>query len=457
MKIFHSLAVGAFFLLGAGAPAKTDPLNLTPIQILQASVSAMDENRPRVALTLINALLERNPNDVNARLVHARVTRQLGKFETSRKSARQAWKFSKNPQAKYSSALLMAQALSSSNKRTLSQLWLRRAVQHAPNERARRIAMRDFGYVRARNPWSTHLRFSVAPNSNINNGSANATSFETLGGLYPTPVELILGGSALALSGIEQSLGFTTRYRFAQTQTRASDFAFQFDHKTYVLSGDARTISPATKGRDFAFTNLSFSYTQLWKKLETGRETTLVAAVGTNWYGGEAYGKFVRLTFGQTFRLSRSAKLNWSLSTERAKGERAPHADVIRANIGLTKRIKNGATLRYTLRATDSRSLIDSADYKEVAAGVSYFPRAKFFGIAPSFGLTLRKRDYPVSGVPEGRHDREISTYMRLRFTEIDYYGFNPSVTLTAAKTLSNIGRFDTKRFGLQIGVQSAF
>ena len=60
-------------------------------------------------------------------------------------------------------ALAVAQALSSEGARTRAQLWLRRAMQVAPTKRQKALAVRDFRYVRLRNPWSTRLSFSVAP------------------------------------------------------------------------------------------------------------------------------------------------------------------------------------------------------------------------------------------------------------------------------------------------------
>ena len=73
--------------------------------------------------------------------------------------------------------MLMAQAQSSSGRKTLAQYWLRRAVEVAPTPATEARAIRDFKYLRATNPWSTRISFSITPDSNVNDGSANETSF----------------------------------------------------------------------------------------------------------------------------------------------------------------------------------------------------------------------------------------------------------------------------------------
>ena len=125
---------------------------------------------------------------------------------------------------KYAGAIVMAQVQSSSGRKTLAQYWLRRAVELAPNQVLETRAIRDFKYLRNTNPWSTRLTFSVTPDSNINDGSARETSFlkyELTELLFGEQVEYQLTGAALALPGIEYTLGLDTRYRVHQTGTSA--------------------------------------------------------------------------------------------------------------------------------------------------------------------------------------------------------------------------------------------
>jgi hypothetical protein len=44
-----------------------------------------------------------------------------------------------------------------------------------------------------------------------------------------------------------------------------------------------------------------------------------------------------------------------------------------------------------------------------------------------------------------------------LSFTDAEYYGFIPTITLEASRTESNIGLYEVNRYGLQLGIRSAF
>ena len=79
-------------------------------------------------------------------------------------------------------------------------------------------------------------------------------------------------------------------------------------------------------------------------------------------------------------------------------------------------------------------------------------------GASLQFGLGAALRDYDVSRhSAQGRQDRKLFADVTATFTQIDYYGFNPSLTLSASKTDSNIGLYDVNRVGLSIGIKSAF
>jgi len=174
----HRLICAALLSLAVavgGISARAGPVELTPGEMHVAANRALQSGNPGAALLLADALLERDPQDLTALLLKARAARDQSRFRTAIKTARQAWSISRAPEERYASALIMAQALSSSGAKTRAQLWLRRAAQNAPDEALKRLAVRDFRYVRDTNPFSTQLRFSITPNSNINNGSKSDT------------------------------------------------------------------------------------------------------------------------------------------------------------------------------------------------------------------------------------------------------------------------------------------
>ena len=79
-------------------------------------------------------------------------------------------------------------------------------------------------------------------------------------------------------------------------------------------------------------------------------------------------------------------------------------------------------------------------------------------GASVQFGLGASWRDYDVSrDSRDGRRDRRVFADVTATFKEIDYYGFNPALTLSASSTDSNVGLYDVNRVGLRIGIKSAF
>ena len=79
-------------------------------------------------------------------------------------------------------------------------------------------------------------------------------------------------------------------------------------------------------------------------------------------------------------------------------------------------------------------------------------------GAALQLGMGVELRDYDVSRhSADGRQDKRIFADITATFQQFDYYGFNPSATLQASRTDSNINLYDINRVGISIGIKSAF
>ena len=430
---------------------------LTPDEMRRTAVQALTRGQPQAVLALTGALLIRDPGDHAALVLRARALRDLGQLQQAQESARRAWSVSATDPQRYVAALVMAQALASDGQRTRAQFWLRRATQHAPDDRARSAAIRDFRYVRARNPLSLQLSFSVAPNSNINNGSTTgrSTFFDPFTQSF---VEVELQGAALALSGMEASAGAALRWRFAETQRRATDITLSFAHRSYSLSDSAQALAPTARGSDFASTTLSAGLTQRWRAGDGRTEYSLGGLLGLNRYGGAAYGEFGRVTLGMNRALSPRARLHLDLSGDVTRGPRAPHAEALRFGAALERRLDSGARLVWQAGLARSRSAVATADYREASLGLRLDPRGEVLGASLSMGLSLRARDYPFTPFAAGtRRDRSAEAYLSLTFRQVDYYGFNPVMTLRAARTQSNVGLYTGDQLGIEFGVTSAF
>lgn len=445
------VALGALAFAAAQASAQAV---LSPEQMRELAGQAVLQRQAGLAFDLTGALIARDEGDLDAHLIRSRAARNLGRNDDAVAHARRAWQLAEDETARYAAALAMAQALSSSGRRTAAQLWLRRAVQIAPNEAQKARAAEDFRYVRRQNPWATALRFSVTPRSNINNGSRNETSE-----LFGLPFEFALEGEARALSGVEISTGVSTRYRLVNTDRKRTDLLFGLSHKTYVLSDDAQEIAPEADGSDFAtssvFVGLQEDYALPGGRSRLGWD----ARLGRTWYGGDPLLSYTRLGLNYRRAAGADGMLSLSLSHEGQTGEGSREdASIWSAQLGYGMALANGNTLSVSTAFITSESDADYLDYTQRAISARYVI-AKPVGPAQlEFGLTLSDKQHDRSNLTaDERNERSVKASITAALPEMVFYGFIPTITVNAERTHANIDLYETENFGIQLGIRSAF
>ena len=479
-RIF-SLTLGAAVLAAApfalAQQAKPDaPIQLSVEQMRLSAELNLRNRQFKRAVVFADALLKRDPSDVTALLIRSHALREMAQFSAAQEAGRAAWRASETDNLKYTAAILTAQALSADGKRTRAQLWLRRAAQVAPTKRDAVRAVQDFKYVQQRNPWQTHLSFTLAPNSNINNGSARDTSALLYRLLNPLDIdgfgEVVLGAESKALSGIEAGFDVRTRYRFHQTETTAHDLRLGMSYRTYQLSNSARDAldeadaervergepSQRVTGSDFAYGTVQLGYG--YKRLREDRrgEFSFNADLGQSFYGGVRYNSFLRASIGQTYSTSATTRLSFGLSADIRNAQRGDDQDTLRLNVGMSRKLSRGNGLYLGATAAASSSEAKRLEYGELGLRGSYALGREIMGTSLQFGINTSFRDYDVSPHDaSGRREFKIGAEVTATFKQVDYFGFNPSVSLIASKTSSNIGLYDVNRIGLSIGIASAF
>ncbi len=443
------------------APGSQAEVRISPAELKKAAVLSLQGNDPARAVVFAEALLQRDEQDRTAHLIRASGLRQMGQYAPAQTSARQAWRLSETDAEKFTAARVMAQTLSSDGKRSRAQLWLRRAVHHAPSVRHEHRARRDFAHVRQQNPWSTHLSFTLAPNSNINNGSANDRSllnYKISEILFGEPVEFALDGAAQALSGLEFGASVQTRYRFHQTHDTAHDLKFSASYRSFMLSGSSKDQAPGVEGSDFAYGTVGIGYGYRRLNLERKGEFMFDLDAVQSWYGGARYATALRGTVAQTYKPNRETNLRFSFQAEHQVGQRTSDVDTYRLTASMNKRLASGNLAFVKLGLATTSSPTADSEYREVELRGGYVLGKPVMGAAIQLGLGASLRDYDVSRhSADGREDLKITADITATFTQIDYYGFNPSVSLSASTTSSNIGLYDSNRVGLSIGIRSAF
>lgn len=457
------LVLGASLILGSALSASAESVTLTPDEMRNAAALSLDTGNPAQALALAEALLRRDPQDVEALVFKSRALRDLDDYRGALQTAKRAYRLGETDEEIYAAALARAQALSSLGARTRAQLWLRMAGQNAPNEAARDRAIRDFRYVRSRNPWNTRLSFSVAPTSNVNDGSIHDTI--SYGGLQG----IVLSGSARALSGVAWSSGVTTTYRFSESETHQTEIGLHLFGQTYTLSEEAKEIAPEARGSDFAYSSVAVGLRHLWRPESWEMPLEFSLLYGRGWYGGEDYSRYTRSAIARPFALSENTQLRLSAGGEQfyrvtdGATQRSLHADAT-----VLHEFDNSAELRVSFGVRDSTSETSSLESTRLFGDIGYTLPKKIARARTTLELGIGKSTYPnfptldtfgpfIIYAEEERVDLSGSVGLRMVFEDMDYYGFAPTVTFLHSETRSTDDRYDTADTGVNFGFQSNF
>lgn len=459
-RFFCAVAMACLPVLSQAQETRI-PLNMAPATVEQLLAQGQFEAARTIALSAVSA----KPTDPIFLISLARAEMRLGQFSDAARSGRLAWKHAASDNLRFAAARTVAIALFEDSNFTRAQFWLRRAREFAPDAANAEQIAREFRNVSAINPWSTNLRFSVSPSSNINNGSANATSF-----LFGFPFEAGLSGDARALSGLHVSAGIDTRYRIQASETAATFLTLSVSANAYSLSNSARRQAPNVKASDFSTEQLSYGINHRRILREGLRPTEFNLQVGRNWYGGDLSSSSIEGFVRHSWDLSPTDALTFSASRQKS----TQYQLVRRANEPQTRRLVPSYTSaiagqwthtrdnqdRYSLGITlrESTSIAGDSEYTSVAYDVSYDFAKPFNGMRFGFGASTETRMYDYSVYAEGpREDTSATVRMSVNFAEIEYYGFQPVINVDARRNESSVALFDRDFMSVGLDLRSSF
>ena len=438
-------------LLGLALPVRSE----TRLDIPQARLAAaqlLDAGHPGPARDITAVLLNRDPSDIAAMILHAHASRMLGEHPRARSHARRAWRLSDRPVDRYGAAMAMAQSLSSGGQKTMAQLWLRRAVEAAPTPRTRAQAIRDYRYLRIANPWQIGLRAGFTPTDNVNNAPRdNTLEFGDLVLVNPT---------AIPLSGARLSLGGTLRYNYNVVQTRRDFVAVFWDESRAFLSDSARREVPSARASDYDYSQYGVEIGRDFAPGPSSPHSTLSLRATRKHFGGAPLSDEVRLRFLQRREIGHGRRLFCSAAL--ARSERQDNA-LRSATIGeLTARLSlpTASGNRLDWFAGLERHASDSAIVAHDAAvlGLDWTMKRPVLGAELSLGVTGTYRifDEALYG-PQPREDQSLAVSASFFFRSLDTHGFAPRLTIMADRTDSNVSLFETEKIGLSLELQSVF
>jgi hypothetical protein len=226
-------------------------------------------------------------------------------------------------------------------------------------------------------------------------------------------------------------------YRTYKLSRSAQDALNEADAERTALGLPALDLS----GGDFAYGTVQAGYG--YKRLRGDRrgEFSFSADLGQSFYGGARYNSYLRASIGQTYHMSAATKLNFGLSADMRTAQAGSDHDTLRLTTGTSRKLSNGDGLYFGVSAAAVRSDAQTAEYDEIGLRSGYILGRDVLGTSFQFGLSTSFRDYDVSlHDASGRREFTVGGEVTATFKQIDYYGFNPSISLTASKTNSNIG-----------------
>lgn len=447
--VWFALVLAGTLALDGFASAQTV---VTPEQARTLAARLINVGQPRAALTVLDALVERDEKDARTLILKAHAHRVLGEYDASRQAGRAGWRHAGTDKLKFNAAIATAQALSKDDKKSRAQLWLRRAAHVAPDDQSRARAIRDHSFVRRTNPWSVRLRFGITPSDNVNN--APRDNRLVLGGL------LFVDETAVPLSGVEIRSGVDLRYNFNIRSERQMFAAFSLDQENVVLTEDDENIPEGVEASDFSYTKAVATLGWDFQANAEAPHRTVTLSYGRIWSAGSHLSNEVRLGYRQAQQLDNGSRLILHGGLGYADRQDSELRSGYTGGVGATwiKPLTGGDYLSFNTHL--SRSEADSAfiTHTGLRLGVSYTLGKPIMGATTTFSASglLRRYDDALPGLP-ARDDEGLRLSTSLLFKNFDTYGFAPKVSFTAERTNSNISRYETETLGVSIGFQSVF
>ncbi|SHE43732.1 Protein of unknown function [Litoreibacter ascidiaceicola] len=441
-------------LVLAGTAGQTAPTVISIAESRDLGFRLLLQKQPLAAKEIALALLQRDVEDVKALLILSRAERLLDNSQQAKIAGKRAWKAATTSEDRFTAAMLTAQAISSSGNKIGAQLWLRRAAEVAPNDKLKSTAVRDLRHVRGTSPLALSLDVSVAPSSNINNGS-KSDSIEIFG------LPFTLSGDAQALSGVEYSLGAALSYKLPQSGAWNLTAGAVVDAKHYTLSSSAKATAPNVSGSDYAFHQLQFSLSASRPDADRRGATSLYVKTGQNWYGGSVLTRFAGVGVGRQIRSGDRSSLSFNLGAERQWRQDAAlrSADVVNFSTTWAHGLKNGSSLWVTGYASDTSSKSTAIAQETFGARIRYAHGKPIFASTNlELSLGYEQKSFDRAQFPFARReDDTVSASATMIFNNLDYMGFAPTAEVSAKRTTSTLGQFDVEDLGVKLGLRSTF
>lgn len=455
-KALSAAALLVAFLAGPG-------LTLSLPEMQTAAVAAVKAGDDAAARAMAREILVVHPGDALAEFVLTVVEMRGGNLPEARTHGRRAFRLADSDQQKFQAAMIAADIADREDRPLALRFWLRQAADVAPREVEKKAVLGVLAEEKARSPFSFGLSLSLAPSSNVNNGSSSP--YNIIDGFYPVG---LISAEGQALSGWEGSLRANLAWVVAEDAQRRTELTVTASHLAVALSPEAKRAAPDLSGSDLGDSVLNFGLRRSWVTPDGQAKNVVSLEIGRGWSGVGTFRDLVELNLSQQRRLKGGQALSYGLETIWTMPESPARSDTRRTTLklaygmGLANSDRIFADLALSDTTAGPGNDRTSRDMRSVMLRTGW-GRAKPVGpFTLSASIGANYSDYPdyrlgFISVPGGRQDVTGFGDVTLGFDRLSIAGFQPTLSLRVLSTHSNVSAFTTRDTSLGFGLSAEF
>ncbi len=166
------------------------------------------------------------------------------------------------------------------------------------------------------------------------------------------------------------------------------------------------------------------------------------------------------MELSQTVPIRQTAALTLlaSVETQTSLDVAQPDANVYNIQAIYSKQLVNMDTVRFTLGSRLNDATFDTNTFTDHSATIGFDLAKPVWGARLSGSLGVGAKAYDEFSLSlDGRRDQYVTLGSTAIMENVSYFGFSPSLSLSATKTASNVTRFSTLEITGRLGIESNF
>lgn len=409
----------------------------------QLARQALKKGRPDLAASVARQILAVVPKDVAAHMLLAAALTRMGQPAAAVPVAKAGFRLATAPEAKFEGAYLTAEALAADGRPTAAKLWLRKADRYAPGEQGKAVLRKAYGTVSAQTPLSFAVQLFAGPSDNVNGGSIH--EYFRFGNLA-IPI-------TQALPGWEVGGQLTMRYALPKDVVLQASWA----HRSVVLGDKALAIDPDAKAKNYAQDDLILGAEKFWGSADERTAFRFGGSIGKRWSGGKHSADVARIDLGFFRSVNQSSGFGLQAGIEALSNPVNARYDSLTWSTGVSWR-HSGETLGNLALGLSVKNVdtdLVGLAWRGPSLSLAWAPAQQGEVVGLSFTMSVEMREYWKT--PSFDPDLKLGLSATAELKNVDVLGFNPTVTLSAGRTKSDLVVRDTSDIGVNFGLQSSF